>query len=185
MSEALIFASINPKYDQIVHWITSSCTQHVLDMFWAWSYHVLNLNFNEQSVVILWVIWGKNESFWHIFTCDRIQKNCENVVGNNFLTDINFDLLKNQKRSFRYCRQQQNNLVLPQFWKMGATKLIQCFPPICSCGLVKPSNTVQKFDLWNQTLHNFATYKRINMYLRIFVLFQIIHNEKFWSLWIN
>ena len=35
-------------------------------------------------------------------THKRIPKNRENVVGNNFLTDSNFDLLKNQKRSFIY-----------------------------------------------------------------------------------
>jgi hypothetical protein len=31
--------------------------------------------FNEQSLVILWVNWFKNESFWHRFTC--IKKNLD------------------------------------------------------------------------------------------------------------
>ena len=35
---------------------------------WAWNFHVLSLWFNKQSVVILWVSWCKNKSFWQIFT---------------------------------------------------------------------------------------------------------------------
>ena len=31
---------------------------------------VLFLEINEQSLVILWVNWFKNESFWHRFTCN-------------------------------------------------------------------------------------------------------------------
>ena len=99
MSEALIFASTNPQYDdrlfielqvqyyvhenssklkpgenmlwtQIVSDIQNNfCTQHVLPMFWTWNFHVLNLSFNEQYVVILWVSWCKNKSFWQRFTC--------------------------------------------------------------------------------------------------------------------
>ena len=38
------------------------CTQCVL-VFWG--------GFNEQSFVILWVNWLKNESFWHRFTWDK------------------------------------------------------------------------------------------------------------------
>ena len=30
---------------------------------------VFFLEFNEQSLIILWVNWFKNESFWHRFTC--------------------------------------------------------------------------------------------------------------------
>ena len=40
----------------------------VHNMFWAWNFHVLNWWFNEQSVVILWVIWCKNKSFWQLIT---------------------------------------------------------------------------------------------------------------------
>ena len=36
---------------------------------WAWNIHVLNLQFNEQSVVILWVSSCKNKSIWQRFTC--------------------------------------------------------------------------------------------------------------------
>ena len=35
---------------------------------WAWNFHVLNLKFNDQSVVILWVSWCRNKSFWQRFT---------------------------------------------------------------------------------------------------------------------
>ena len=94
MSEALIFASTNPQYDNRFFiqlpvqymkiassersqnmWCTqivfcfdiqnNLCTQHVLRVFWACNFHVLN---NEQSVVILWVSWCKNKSFWQRFT---------------------------------------------------------------------------------------------------------------------
>jgi hypothetical protein len=40
------------------------CTQHVLSMFWAY-------NFHEQSVIILWVSWCKNKSFWQRFICTK------------------------------------------------------------------------------------------------------------------
>ena len=36
---------------------------------WAWNFHVLNLQFNEQYIVILWVSWCKNKSFWQRCTC--------------------------------------------------------------------------------------------------------------------
>ncbi len=41
---------------------------------WDWNFHVLNLQFNEQSVVILWVSWWKKKSFWQRFTCTWEQK---------------------------------------------------------------------------------------------------------------
>ena len=93
LSEALIFASNNPQYDDrlfielqvqyiripssehvknmlctqivfvfVLTFRTISCTQHVLDTFWAW-------NFHEQSFVIFWVSWCKNKCFWKRFTC--------------------------------------------------------------------------------------------------------------------
>ena len=34
---------------------------------WAWNFRVLNLQFNEQSGIILWVSWCKNKSFWQRF----------------------------------------------------------------------------------------------------------------------
>ena len=43
------------------------------NMFWAWNFHVLNWQFNEQSFVILWVIWCKNKCFWQRFTCTYVQ----------------------------------------------------------------------------------------------------------------
>ena len=46
------------------------CTQHVLKIFWACNIHVLNLQFNEQSVVTLRVSWCKKKSFWQRFTCN-------------------------------------------------------------------------------------------------------------------
>ena len=48
------------------------CTQHVLCMFWACNFHVLNLKFNEQSFVIFWVSWCKNKCFWKRFTCNTL-----------------------------------------------------------------------------------------------------------------
>ena len=44
-------------------------TIYVHNMFWACNFHVLNSQFNEQSVIILWVSWYKNKSFWQRFTC--------------------------------------------------------------------------------------------------------------------
>ena len=49
-----------------------SKTISILSKFWAWNFHVLNLWFNEQSVVILWFSWCKNKSFWQRFTCTEI-----------------------------------------------------------------------------------------------------------------
>ena len=72
LSEALIFAAHgeNMLCTEIVLNVKNNfCTQHVLPMFWARNFHVLNLYFNEQSVVILWVSWCKNKNFWQIFTC--------------------------------------------------------------------------------------------------------------------
>ena len=54
---------------------------------WAWNFHLLNLCFNEQSVVILWVSWCKNKSFWQRFTCNKaiykikIENTVETVRG--------------------------------------------------------------------------------------------------------
>ena len=39
------------------------CTQHVLQVFW---------DYNEQSVVILWVSWCKIKCFWQRFTCKTV-----------------------------------------------------------------------------------------------------------------
>ena len=38
------------------------CTQHILQVLWTY-------NFHEQSVVILWISWCKNKSFWQRVTC--------------------------------------------------------------------------------------------------------------------
>ena len=51
------------------------CTQHVLQVFWAY-------NFHEQSVVILWVSWCKNKSFWQRFTCTWHQKERNHTFTN-------------------------------------------------------------------------------------------------------
>ena len=55
---------------QKLFWMSETVSVH--NMFSpgrAWNFHVLNLQFNEQSVVILWVSWCKNKSFWQRFTC--------------------------------------------------------------------------------------------------------------------
>ena len=45
-----------------VHNIISTCSELVTFMYWT-------RKFNEKSVVILWVSWCKNKSFWQRFTC--------------------------------------------------------------------------------------------------------------------
>ena len=85
MSEALIFVSTNPQYDNrfplnwgeyVVyrncfwhseHFLYTTCSPHVLILEFSCIELVIQLN--EQSVVILWVIWCKNKSFWQRFTC--------------------------------------------------------------------------------------------------------------------
>ena len=55
------------------------CTKIVF-LFWhskqylytTWSELVFFGEFNEQSLVILWVNWCKNEGFWKIFTCIKL-----------------------------------------------------------------------------------------------------------------
>ena len=44
-------------------------TIFVHNMFWTCIFLVLKLGINEQSDIILWVYWFKNECFWHRFTC--------------------------------------------------------------------------------------------------------------------
>ena len=49
----------------------TACSHHVLPMFWAWNFHVLNWSFNQQSFfIVLWVSCGKNKCFWKRFTCN-------------------------------------------------------------------------------------------------------------------
>jgi hypothetical protein len=89
LSETLIFESTNPQYDerlfiefpetykfrtccvQILFWMSKQkqknnfCAQHVLNLYFSGE-------FNEQSLVILWVNWCKNEGFWKRFTCKKL-----------------------------------------------------------------------------------------------------------------
>ena len=77
---------------------------------WAWNFHVLNLLFNEQSVVILWVSWCKNKRFWQRFTCARVDKyihsnmygNWCNIHGKHITrkTQLFFQFNTGQKRTF-------------------------------------------------------------------------------------
>ena len=94
LSEALIFASINPHYDNRLsiesplqymkipsseHVVFTNCvfvlifrTIYVHNMFWALNFYVLNWWFNGHYFVIcliLWVSWGKNMCFWKLFSC--------------------------------------------------------------------------------------------------------------------
>ena len=48
---------------QKLFWMSETISVH--NMFFPG----MSLEFNEQSVVILWVSWCKNESFWQRFTC--------------------------------------------------------------------------------------------------------------------
>ena len=57
---------------QKLFWMSETISVHTFSIqVWAWNFHVLNLKFNGQSVVILWVSWCKNKSFWRRFTCAR------------------------------------------------------------------------------------------------------------------
>ena len=47
------------------------CTQHVLPRFELGTFMYWIVIQNEQSVVILWVSWCKNKSFWQRFTCTQ------------------------------------------------------------------------------------------------------------------
>ena len=49
-------------------WMSKQKPICVHNMFWAWNYHVLNWWFNEQTFLILWVIWCKNKGFWQGLT---------------------------------------------------------------------------------------------------------------------
>ena len=73
VSEALILESVNPQYDERLfiefpkkyknkkQFLYSTCSKFV---FFG--------EFNEQSLVILWVNWCKNEGFWKRLTCTGI-----------------------------------------------------------------------------------------------------------------
>ena len=84
-SGALILASVNPQYEKIVHWIPRKIQLHNMlctkihsffILFWHSKQYLYTTccelvffgEFNEQSLVILWVNWFKNERFWKIFT---------------------------------------------------------------------------------------------------------------------
>ena len=106
-SEAPILTSTNPQYDkklfiespvQYIHenskirtccvhklfWISKQKQKTICvhNMFWAWNFHVLIWWFKEQSVVILWVSWCKNKSFWQSLTCtkQRGPKSCKAAI---------------------------------------------------------------------------------------------------------
>ena len=66
LSEALLFAEHGENCSECQkQCLYTTCSPQV----WACNFHVLNLEFNEQSVIILWVSGCKNKSFWQIFTC--------------------------------------------------------------------------------------------------------------------
>ena len=78
-SEALILESVNPQYDKRLfiefpekYKFRTCCVQKLflLFLFWQCSELVFFGEFNEQSLVILWVNWCKNEGFWKRFTCN-------------------------------------------------------------------------------------------------------------------
>ena len=85
------------------------CTQHDLPMFWAWNFHALNLQFNEQYVVILWVSWCKNKSFWQRFTCTLIIWNKSKLAIGTFNTSPLFH--RNISKDLRDSKKDQ------KYWK--------------------------------------------------------------------
>ena len=94
MPEALILESVNPQYHerlfiefpekynfrtfcvQILFCMSKQkqknnfCTQHVLNLYFFGEFN----QFNEQSFVILWVNWCKNEGFWKRFTFKKVSR---------------------------------------------------------------------------------------------------------------
>ena len=87
-SEALVLVSVNPQYDEILfielqekYKFRRCCVQKCFFLFWHSKQYLYTTcselvffgEFNEQSLVILWVNWFKNESFWHRFTCINYQ----------------------------------------------------------------------------------------------------------------
>ena len=80
-SEALILESVNPQYDESVHWIPRKihlhnmlCTNIVLNVKTKKQFLYTTCCELEQSLVILWVNWCKNEGFWKRFTCIVVTK---------------------------------------------------------------------------------------------------------------
>ena len=48
----------------------------------AFNFHVLNeLSFNEQSILMLWVIWCKNKCIWKRFKVEKILKGCQDLIS--------------------------------------------------------------------------------------------------------
>ena len=74
-SEVLILASTNPQYDKRlsielpVQYMKIPSSEHCQNMLCTQI--VLNVK-TKTCVVILWVSWCKNKSFWHRFTCTSI-----------------------------------------------------------------------------------------------------------------
>ena len=83
-SEPLILASVNPQYDkrlltEFPKNYTTCCVQKLFLLFWhskqclytTWCELVFWGEFNEQSLVILWINWFNNESIWKRITCNE------------------------------------------------------------------------------------------------------------------
>ena len=84
VSEALIFESFNPQYDERFfiespekYKFRTCCVQILLkcknkkkQFFHTTGSKLVFFEFNEKSLVILWVNQFKNESFWRRFTCN-------------------------------------------------------------------------------------------------------------------
>ena len=71
-----LFQKLTTSAEHVVHQNCSECqnktktTSCVHNMFCRYSEVTILMN-NEQSVIILWVSWRKNKSFWQIFTCNQ------------------------------------------------------------------------------------------------------------------
>ena len=102
VSEALILESVNSQYDErlFIEFLVQNmlCTNNVLNVktktkqkqfLYSRCSELEYFSCNEQSLVILWVNWVKNESFWHRFTC--IQNHfCSLKVGINQIDKSKF-----------------------------------------------------------------------------------------------
>ena len=110
-------------------YLYTTCSPQV----WAWNFHVLNLSFNEQSVVILWVSWCKNKSFWQRFTCTRL--NLYHGCFNFILAEIHCCLMFSPPEMIIHSYVQNFYLLKIHL------------------NLFEISNPVLKFEIWFETVN--------------------------------
>ena len=155
MSEALILESVNPQYDDRLlidlrlQYKKNTSSEHVVYqncfecqnkskkqfLYTTCSEHVFFGEFNEQSLVILWVNWCKNKGFRKRFTCTEL-RSCvlwgilswvsfdefEAWFSRKFWFAVSFEVDDNFWRFF-----VELHLFLPTFWfdlNFGSSSLL-------------------------------------------------------------